>query len=138
MHTLLINHILKNFVKLSIMKKLLVVFVFLGSLQLSMAQSKIEMLVEGKKFVNTRTGLEFRYGYISPLNTYGVTISNPNSNGVNYINCSKNVASDESYMILTDCFDPNTGSGGFSRAVVGSRRAILSYSDGQLEFQIAD
>jgi hypothetical protein len=48
------------------------------------------------------------------------------------------VASDESYMIITDCFDPNTGSGGFSRAVVGSRRAILSYSDGQLEFEIVD
>lgn len=120
------------------MKKILLAFIFLGSLQLSMAQSQIEMMIEGRKFVNNQTGLVFRYGYISSLNTYGVTISNSNSSGVNYINCSKNVASDESYMILTDCFDPNTGSGGFSRAVVGSRRAILSYSDGQLEFQIVD
>jgi hypothetical protein len=120
------------------MKKLLVAFIFFGSLQMCLAQSQIEMLIEGRKFVNSQTGLVFRYGYISSLNTYGVTISNSNSNGVNYINCSKNVASDESYMILTNCFDPNTGSGGFSRAVIGSRRAILSFSDGELEFEIGD
>jgi hypothetical protein len=121
------------------MKKLLLAFIFLGSLQISMAQSQIEMVIEGRKFLNSQTGLVFRYGYISSLNTYGVTMSTTsNPNGVNYINCTKNVASDESYMIITDCFDPNTGSGGFSRAVVGSRRATLSYSDGQLEFEIVD
>lgn len=121
-----------------VFKVLIFLVSLLGSLQLSMAQSQIEMLIEGRKFVNSQTGLVFRYGYISSLNTYGVTISNPNLSGVNYINCSKNVATDESYMILTGCFDPNTGSGGFSRAIVGSRRAILSYSDGQLEFEIVD
>lgn len=135
MQPLLIKH---NFIIKNAMKRLLFVFIFLGSLQLCLAQSQIEMLIEGRKFVNNQTGLIFRYGYISSLNTYGVTISNANSNGMNYINCSKNVASDESYMILTDCFDPNTGSGGFSRAVVGSRRAILSFSDGDLEFVISD
>jgi hypothetical protein len=119
-------------------KGLFFTILLLGTLQLSMAQSRIEMLIEGRKFVNSQTGLVFRYGYISSMNTYGVTISNSNSSGINYINCSTNVASDESYMIITNCFDPNTGSGGFSRAVVGSRRAILSFSDGQLEFEIVD
>lgn len=128
---------MKNTTKL-VFKGLFFTILFLGTLQLSVAQSQIEMLIEGRKFVNSQTGLVFRYGYISSLNTYGVTISNSNSNGIDYINCSTNVASDESYMIITSCFDPNTGSGGFSRAVVGSRRAILSFSDGQLEFQIVD
>ena len=114
------------------------VLLFLGSLPLSFAQSRIEMFVENRKYVNDQTGLVFRYGYISSLNTYGVTLSNANSSGINYINCSKDVASDESYMILSNCFDPNTGSGGFSRAVVGSRRAILSFSDGELEFELVD
>ncbi len=121
-----------------LMKKMFFVLLFLGSLPLSFAQSRIEMFVENRKYVNDQTGLVFRYGYISSLNTYGVTLSNANSSGINYINCSKDVASDESYMILSNCFDPNTGSGGFSRAVVGSRRAILSFSDGELEFELVD
>jgi hypothetical protein len=88
------------------MKKLLLVIIcFVYSLN-SFSQSRIEDYLEGKKFKNSSTGLIIQYGYISSLNTYGITFTNGYGNKFYYMNCSKQVSSDETYMIFTNCMQP--------------------------------
>ena len=74
------------------------------------AQTNIENYVEGRKYKDRKTGLIMQYGYISHLNTYGITFTNTYGTKYYHINCSKRVSSDETFMVLDDCLNPDDGS----------------------------
>ncbi|MFM7645550.1 MAG: hypothetical protein ACKO41_02440 [Sphingomonadales bacterium] len=100
-------------------------------------QSRIEMMIEGKKFKNEQTGLVIQYGYISPLNTYGVTFTNKNGVKFYFMNCDRNVSSDELSMILRSCMNPNDGSG-VGTFYVYPKRIIIQASDGRMVYEIEE
>ena len=117
------------------MKKLLLfVICFVYSFS-SFGQSRIEDYLEGKKFKSSSTGLVIQYGYISSLNTYGITFTNSYGNKFNYMNCSKQVSSDESYMILTNCMNPESGSG-VGTVYAYRTKIIVRASDGQMQYDL--
>ena len=99
------------------------------------SQSKIEDYLEGKKFKNSSTGLVIQYGYISSLNTYGITFTNSYGNKFNYMNCSKQVSSDESYVIFTNCMNPESGAG-VGTIYAYRTRIIVKASDGQMQYDL--
>jgi hypothetical protein len=117
------------------MKKLLLLIVFFTYSFNSFSQSKIEDYIEGKKYKNSSTGLIIQYGYISSLNTYGITFTNSYGNKFNYMNCSKQVSSDESYMILTNCMNPDSGSG-IGTIYAYRTKIIVKASDGQMQYDL--
>jgi len=97
----------------------------------AIGQSRIEMIIEGKSFKNTDTGLSIKYGYISSLNTYGITFTNKNGAKFYFMNCDKNVSSDELSMTLRSCMNPNDGSG-VGTIYVFPKRVIIQTSDGRM------
>ena len=117
------------------MKKLLLVIICFVYSFCSFGQSKIEDYLEGKKFKNSSTGLIIQYGYISSLNTYGITFTNSYGNKFNYMNCSKQVSSDESYVIFTNCMNPESGSG-VGTVYAYRTRIIVKASDGQMQYDL--
>ena len=117
------------------MKKLLLfVICFVYSFS-SFGQSRIEDYLEGKKFKSSSTGLVIQYGYISSLNTYGITFTNSYGNKFNYMNCSKQVSSDESYVIFTNCMNPESGSG-VGTIYAYRTKIIVKASDGQMQYDL--
>lgn len=117
------------------MKKLLFVLICLVYSFSSFGQSRIEDYLEGKKFKNSSTGLVIQYGYISSLNTYGITFTNSYGNKFYYMNCSKQVSSDETYMILTNCLNPDSGSG-VGTIYAYRTKIIVRASDGQMQYDL--
>jgi hypothetical protein len=106
--------------------------------QLSMAQNysqSVDEFVEGRYFKNSQTGLRLKYGYISSLNTYGLTFKNSYGNEFYFMNCSQEFSSDRQYMELTNCMRPTDGSGvGFVK--VYKDRIIISNDDGNLTYYL--
>jgi hypothetical protein len=103
----------------------------------SFGQSKIEMQVEGRKYKNAETGLVIVYGYISTLNTYGITITNKNGVKFHFMNCDKRVASDEMSMILRSCFNPNDGSG-VGTIYVYPKKIVTQATDIRMEYELVE
>jgi len=103
----------------------------------AIGQSRIEMIIEGKSFKNTDTGLSIKYGYISSLNTYGITFTNKNGAKFYFMNCDKNVSSDELSMTLRSCMNPNDGSG-VGTIYVFPKRVIIQTSDGRMIYEIEE
>lgn len=122
---------MKKFVRL----RLFLLILLLTISHIGFSQTKIEMQVEGKKYKNTKTGLIAQYGYISSLNTYGVTITNKNGVKFYFINCDKYIASDELSMTLKSCFNPDDGSG-VGVVYVYPRRIVIQSSDVRLEYEL--
>jgi hypothetical protein len=91
--------------------------------------------VEGKYFRNSQTGLRVKYGYISSLNTYGITFVNSYENKFYYMNCSERLSSDEQYMELTNCMSPDDGSG-IGDIDVYKDRIVINARDGSLTYYI--
>jgi len=109
----------------------------LGLSSTGFGQTKIEMMIEGRKFKNTETGLVIQYGYISPLNTYGITFTNKNGVKFYFMNCDKNVSSDELSMILRSCMNPDDGSG-VGTIYVFQKRFIIQASDGRMVYDLVE
>lgn len=101
------------------------------------SQSRIEMMIEGKSFKNSTTGLSIKYGYISPLNTYGITFINKNGVKFYFMNCDKNVSSDELSMTLRSCMNPNDGSG-VGTIYIFPRKVIVQASDGRMVYDLEE
>ncbi len=99
------------------------------------SQTKIEDYLEGRKFKNAATGLVLQYGYISSLNTNGITYTNGYGDKFYFMNCSKRVSSDETYMILTECMNPQNGSG-VGTIYAYRTKVIVKASDGQLQYDL--
>jgi len=118
------------------MKKIVFILLCLAYSFNAFSQSKIEDYLEGKKFKNSSTGLIIQYGYISSLNTYGIIFTNSYGNKFNYMNCSKQVSSDESYMILTNCMNPESGSG-VGTVYAYRTKIIVRASDGQMQYDLS-
>lgn len=95
----------------------------------------VKDFIEGKYFRNQETGLRLKYGYISSLNTYGLTFRNSYGNEFYFMNCSDRLSSDEQYMELTNCMSPEDGSG-VGRVGVYKDRIIISASDGSLTYYL--
>jgi hypothetical protein len=95
----------------------------------------IEDFVEGKYYKNSQTGLRLQYGYISSLNTYGLTFKNAYGNEFYFINCSREISSDNQYMELTSCMNPEDGSG-VGTVGIYKNRIIVSASDGSLTYYL--
>lgn len=79
--------------------------------------------------------MTIQYGYISSLNTYGITFINKYGNKFYFMNCTKQVSSDESYIILTSCINPDDGSG-VGTIYAGRSKIIVKASDGQMEYEL--
>jgi hypothetical protein len=73
------------------------------------SQTSIENYVEGRKYKDRKTGLIIQYGYISSLNTYGLTFTNTYGRKYYHINCSKRISSDKSFMVLEGCLNLDDG-----------------------------
>lgn len=117
------------------MKKLILLFILFISSYNLFSQTKIEDYLEGRKFKNDESGLIIQYGYISSLNTYGITFTNRNGAKFYFMNCSKQASSDESYMIFTSCMNPDDGSG--VGTIYASRtKIIVKASDGQMQYDL--
>lgn len=99
------------------------------------SQTKIEDYLEGRKFKNAATGLVLQYGYISSLNTNGITYTNGYGDKFYFMNCSKRVSSDETYMVLTECMNPQNGSG-LGTIYAYRTKVIVKASDGQLQYDL--
>jgi hypothetical protein len=95
----------------------------------------VKDFVEGKYFRNNQTGLRVKYGYISSLNTYGITFVNSYENKFYYMNCSERLSSDEQYMELTNCMSPDDGSG-IGDIDVYKDRIVINARDGSLTYYI--
>ena len=116
------------------MKNALIIFIFSLVAHLGYSQS-VKELVEGKYFNNQQTGRSIKYGYISSLNTYGVTFKDREGNLANFMNCSIDISRDEQYMVLTFCMSPISG-GTLGKIVVYKDRLIWNGDDGSLTFYI--
>ena len=95
----------------------------------------VKDFIEGKYFRNQETGLRLKYGYISSLNTYGLTFRNSYGNEFYFMNCSDRLSSDEQYMELTNCMSPEDGSG-IGRVGIYKDRIVISASDGSLTYYL--
>lgn len=92
------------------MKKVLLLIFGIIAFANLFSQTNIENYVEGRKYKDSKTGLVMQYGYISRLNTYGITFTNNYGTKYYHINCSKRVSNDESYMVLDNCLNSDDGS----------------------------
>ena len=123
------------------MKKLIIlIFLFLFTQQSNFAQDNqqsVRDFVEGKYFKNHQTGRSIKYGYISSLNTYGLTFKDTEGNLAYFINCTLELSSDEQYMELTFCMSPVTG-GTLGRFVVSKDKMTMYGTDGTLTFYLEE
>ena len=99
------------------------------------SQTKIEDYLEGRKFKNAGTGLILQYGYISSLNTNGITFTNGYGDKFYFMNCSKRISSDGTFMVLTECMNPQNGSG-LGTIYAYRTKLIVKASDGQLQYDL--
>lgn len=121
-----------------ISKSIKLVIILLCIVQTTYAQNysqSVDEFVEGKYFKNSETGLRVKYGYISSLNTYGLTFTNSYGTQFYFMNCSQAFSSDRQYMELTNCMNPTNGSGvGFVK--VFKNQIIISSSDATLTYYL--
>jgi hypothetical protein len=99
------------------------------------SQTNIENYIEGRKYKNYKTEIIIQYGYISSLNTYGITLINKLGYKTYFMNCSKRISNDETYAIFTQCINPDNGSGA-GTIYAYKTKMILVASDGRLEFDL--
>lgn len=118
------------------MKKILVLFfVSLVSFTQNSYSQNVRDFVEGKYFKNQQTGRSIKFGYISSLNTSGLTFKDSEGNIAYFMNCSIDMSRDEQYMVLTNCMSNVTG-GTLGKIVVYKDRLIWNGSDGSLTFYL--
>jgi hypothetical protein len=98
-------------------------------------QQSVKDFVEGKYFKNQQTGRSIKYGYISSLNTYGLTFKDSEDNLAYFMNCTVRLSRDEQFMELTFCMSPITG-GTLGRFGVYKDRIIMYGNDGSLTFYL--
>jgi hypothetical protein len=112
------------------------IFIYISKISIAQSFSQsIEDFAEGKYYKNSQTGLKVKYGYISSLNTYGLTFKNSYGNEFFFINCSQKFSSNKQYMLLTNCMSPEDGSG-IGRVGIYKDRIIISASDGSLTYYL--
>ena len=88
------------------MKKIILSIYLLLTIFTSNAQTKlftkdddVRVYMENKWFSNPN-GLKINYGYISELNTYGITVKNKHNAKFYYINVNINISYDGTYAKL--------------------------------------
>ena len=106
---------------------------------LFLGQSDLKQWLEGKKFKNRDTGLTVQYGYIGSLNTYGFTFTNSYNNKFHFMNCSSEIAEDQSFGVFTECLNPADGTG-FGRAKVykASKKIVIGDSSGEFTYYLVE
>ncbi len=119
----------------NIMKSLVLFLICFSFYFCTWGQSSIVDYLEGRKFKNYNTGLVFQYGYISSLNTNGITITNKFGNKFYFMNCSKDVEDDESLVIFTQCFNPDDGKG-IGKVYAYRTKIIVIADDGKMEYTL--
>jgi hypothetical protein len=93
--------------------------------------------LEGKRFQSKETGLIVQYGYISSLNTYGFTFINSFGDKFYYMNCSKEISSDQNLGVFTQCINPAGGGDiGIIRVYKNNQKITVGDSSGQLSYNI--
>lgn len=99
------------------------------------SNQSIDKFAEGKWYYNSQNGSKVKYGYITSLNTYGLTLKTSSGNVGYLMNCSMGISRDNQYMELTRCMNPETG-GGVGTARFYKDRIIFSGDDGDLTYYI--
>lgn len=131
-------HLKINF-KYIFMKNLsYLVLSFLFITQFNYAQNSnqsVRDFIEEKYFSNQETGRSIKFGYISSLNTYGLTFKDSEGNLAYFMNCSVDFSSNIQYMTLTYCMSPVTGDS-LGKIGVYKDRMIWYGTDGSLVFNI--
>jgi len=119
------------------MKKItFIIFYLTFSLMLNAQSSQsIDEFAEGRWYYNSQNGSKVKYGYISSLNTYGLTLKTSNGYVGYFMNCSISFSRDRQYMELTGCMNPDNG-GGVGIASFYKDRVIFSGDDGDITYYI--
>ena len=117
------------------MKSIVLLLICCGFTLSAWSQSSIVDYLEGRKFKNSNTGLVIQYGYISPLNTYGITITNKLGTKFYFMNCSKDVNEDETIVLFTQCFNPDNGNG-IGKVYATRTKIIVLADDGRMEYTL--
>lgn len=118
------------------MKKVLFFIAFIFSIGIY-SQTDITDYLEGRSFKNEQTGLVVKYGYISQLNTYGITFINSYGDKHYFMNCTVEESSDNRFAIFTDCMNPNSG-GGIGKIVAYRNKIVIIASDGEMVYNLID
>ena len=74
------------------------------------SSQSVEDFVEGKIYKNSSLGATLKYGYITSLGTYGITLRTSEGSVAYAINCTQQNSSDNQFMKLTFCLNITTGS----------------------------
>ena len=115
------------------MKKLFILLITFFVISNTYSQSSIENYLEGKKYQNSSTGLIINYGYISSMNTYGITFTNGYGNKFYFMNCNSEVSDDESCVVFTNCLNPENGNG-VGTIYAYRSKIIVDADDGRLVY----
>ena len=100
----------------------------------SYSNKNVRDFADGRYYKNEATGKRIKYGYISSLNTYGITFDSDGSYSY-FINCSEQLTSDEQYLELTFCMNTYNG-GTLGKIGVYKEKIILSGTDENLVFYL--
>jgi hypothetical protein len=99
------------------------------------SNQSVRDFVEEKYFSNQETGRSIKFGYISSLNTYGLTFKDSEGNLAYFMNCTIDISKNNQYMALTFCMSPVTGDS-LGKIGVYKDRMIWYGTDGSLVFYL--
>ncbi len=119
------------------MKNLLSMLFVISSTFSVFSQTDITDYLEGRSFKNEQTGLVVKYGYISQLNTNGITFINSYGDKHYFMNCSTQKSSDNRYAVFTNCMNPETGSG-VGKIFAYRNKIVIVASDGEMVYELMD
>ena len=115
---------------------LVISFLFLTQFNYSQnSNQSVRDFVEEKYFSNQETGRSIKFGYISSLNTYGLTFKDSEGNLAYFMNCTIDISRNNQYMALTYCMSPVTGDS-LGKIGVYKDRMIGYGTDGSLVFYL--
>ncbi len=112
------------------MKSILLITAILFTFNTTKAQSlfssetDVMQYMEGKIFINDDNGLKISYGFISNLNTYGITVKNKNNAIFYYINCNI-----DPLDYSADIYGMSTQDGGNFGFRVFKNRLVIGYGE---------
>jgi hypothetical protein len=112
-----------------------------GSVSNTNSSNALELTdwLEGKRFQSKEIGLIVQYGYISSLNTSGFTFINSSGDKFYHMNCSKEISSDQSLGVFTECINPAGGGDiGVIKVYKTSKKIIIGDSTRQFTYNLIE
>jgi hypothetical protein len=115
----------------------ILLLIFITSTFSVFSQTDITDYLEGRSFKNEQTGLVVKYGYISQLNTNGITFINSYGDKHYFMNCSTQKSTDNRFVVFTNCMNSETGNG-VGKIVAYRNKIVIIASDGEMVYELID